>query len=323
MKLAAAASLVLIACGAPARTQPAGERGCPPAASVALASWHVDRLHGGATYPGSPKVSTWLVELGYRAGDADDAPDPGPIERYEIAKLGLGPLPDDVWLLRPGLAPCAARITGYVAERLDTPAWMRISAVLAGCPGPIEDDDWQLAWVSFDGAEPAGCRVLEPIDRGERLGVRGPAFDFTIPPLTAETTLPDRWDAVLDPPCDGCQTLWRLDATDGDPAIAELTVSDVEPIVDACAIVHHDHHGFYAVPEKGAPVAIPLGPDLQLVGALADARGVHVVLAAGIDSWAVYDVDADGVTGFGRTVQVAPPDDDNPLWSQLVPGCDR
>lgn len=322
IKLAAVAgSLGVFACGHPVVTAPS-PAGCPSATQVALAQWN-PRVIGSPAYAGGPRDAGWLVRLGFRGGDDPLGPRPGPVPGYEIAKLGLGPLPDTVWLLRPALAPCPARVTGYLAERVDDgPVSVRISAVLAGCAPPGADERWPTAWISFAPTAPTGCALETPVRVGERRGVDPGDGTFTIPPRTDGSDLPAVWElAAPTEPCPDCETLWAIDTVAAEPAISAVTVTDLGPGADACAREAHARFGVYATPKDGAPIAIPLDGALDLVGALVDPRGARVVLAAGVDRWAAHDLAADGVAGDHRTVQYyLAPEEDGP-WQSLAPYC--
>ena len=299
-------AIVIVGCGVPVVTTPTPS-GCPSAAAVALAQWNPRTVVGSPPYRGTPKDAAWLVRLGYRDDGADDAPDPGAVPGYELAKLGLGPLPDQVWLLRPGLAPCPSRVTGYVAERIDDgPVSIRISAVLAGCAAPLDDERWPTAWISFAGAPPIGCRVEVPAAR-----------------TTSAEVLPDAWEpGAPTEPCDDCTRSWALDAIDGEPAIDAVTVTDLAPAATACDAVHHDTYTIYAEPKDAPPVALALPTAaVDLAGALIDPSGLRAVLAIGVDTWAAYDVGADGALGAGRTVQHFIAHEEDGRWHSLAESC--
>lgn|GEM_PF-3373115 len=324
-KLAALWPLLLLGCGAAARID-AAPRGCPDATAVALAQWSPRTVAGSPPHRGTPKDAAWLVRLGFREVGADDAPDPGPVPGYQLAKLGLGPLPTDVWFLRPGLAPCPAKVTGYVAERVeDGVPIIRLSAVLAGCAAPADDEPWTAGWISFEGVEPVGCRLELPARIGARVGVAAADGTFAIPPLTVETTLPEVWDlAVPVADCAGCETLWSVDAVAvADPAISAVTITDVVPgIAAACELDARTSYGWFATPSAGAaPVRLDLPEAYDLAGALVDPRGTRAVLAIGVDRWAAYDLGADGALGAGRAVTYTTVSEEDLLWHSLAPYC--
>lgn len=328
MKLAVAGFVAssLFACGgAPARDSPPG--GCPPAGAIAFAQWNPRTITGSPEWQGQPKDAVWLVRLGFRPGDAVDAPAPGAMQGYEVAKLGLGPLPDQVWLLRAGVATCAARVTGYVAERVDETGvpQLRISAVLSGCATSSADDDaWQPAWVSLAGVEPIGCSVVAPAPAGERTGTSDGEDRFTIAPLTDATALPAAWTlAGPTEACPGCERLWSISTTPSEPAVSVVTVSDVVPgDGDACSLEHRDAYGFYVTVAGAAPTRLPLEVDfLDLAGVLVDSLGTRVVLAVGPDTWVAHDLLGDGTLGNGRTVQYYQAHPESGMWHAMTPYC--
>lgn len=323
-------SASLLACGGPSnRGTPPG--GCPPAEAVAFAQWSPGGAHAGA-----PAEDAWLVRLGYRDVPGEHGDDevpapptepvlaPGPLPGYDVAKLGLGPLPPTVWLLRAGLPPCAAQVTGHVVERFeDGPISHAISAVLAGCPGPT-DDSYAVGWISFAGGEPKDCRVELPAEVSRRTGVESEDGKYTIDP-SGESVVPAPWQVAMpQEPCDNCAQLWSIETVAGDPAISAVIVTDVvlpiDPEGGACNLETHTHFGIYATPKDGAPVPIPL-EDVSLYGALVDTRGARVVLGAGVDHWAVADVAADGTPGASRTVQFFLKHEEDSLWHSMAPYC--
>jgi hypothetical protein len=317
---AAALACLAFACkGAATPAPPAA--GCPPASGVALAQWS-----GGNAYQGTPEEPAWLVRLGFRPGDYEheDAlhPAPGPVPSYEISKLGLGPLPDQVWLFRPGAAPCPAKVASYVSERVDDgPISARISAVLTGCPAPAADETYPQAWISFAGGEPTGCELRVPVRTGQRTGVFDDDNTYSVAPLTAETELPAAWQSVApDTDCgDGCAVLWAVDTVDSDPSISSVTITHLTLGPDACALEFTDRHGIYATAKDAAPTPLPLSPELALDGVLVDTRGPRVVLASGIDRWEVLDLD--GATAPARSVQFFLRNEEDILWHSMAPYC--
>lgn len=311
----------LAACGPTVHQAPAPE-GCPPADLVALTSWN-PRATAAPPYQGTPREAAWLVRLGFRSEDAVDAPRPGPLPAYEVAKLGLGPLPEKVWLLRPALAPCPAKVTGYVVERIDDGAdvSLRISAMLTGCPAPADGDEWPRAWISFAAGEPTGCEVHLPAPVGARTGAET-SDTFTVPAATPESALPEVWAAFAPDACEGCETLWSESAIAGEPAVSVVTITQIAPgHTGACDVEHTDSYGIYATPTGGTPAKLALADDVDLDATLADKRGTRVILTSGVDTWAAHDLSTDGTLGTGRVVRhfIAHPEDN--LWHSLAPYC--
>ena len=286
--------VLLAACGGPASTSP-GATGCPPATAVALARWHdADRVG---------ETGDYRVPLGYRAAETPDTPVPGPVPSFVMSRLGLGPLPPSVWLLRPGVAPCAAQIAGYVAERRidrDGGDGVELAAVLSGCAAP--DDDAALAWVSLVGAEPTGCRLVAPA----RVDARVASFDGDAFALPEPAPLPEAWAALVTPAeCDApCERLWSIDELAGAPLLTEVVVTELESNLDVCAVAPVDRGGVFATVAGGAPIAIPLPLGIALDGALVDDSGTRVVLGRSASQWVAVDLFADGQPGARREVTI-------------------
>jgi hypothetical protein len=254
--------------------------GCPPALAIARAVLTDDG---------------YQVELGWRGAAAPDTPAPGAVPGYVIARLGLGPLPVALWIMRPDRPACAARIAGYHAEPLDD--GVELLARLAGCDA---DDPAPVAWASLVGADPGACQVLAPVRRVDRQD--GDA-------IADEVALPPPWDARVAPPCDGCTRRWTLDEIAGTPVVGALTVIDAAPEVDAEPAVDAAPAAGAAPPVIAAGVEPPPLTDTRgvaLAGALADATGTRGVLLSGADRWEVLGVDADGRAGARRTVDTGP-----------------
>lgn len=300
--------------------------GCPGAMAIDLAQWAAPRPpdDSGKTAP------AWLVRLGHRV-PGPDAPEPGPLPAYVVAKLGLGPLPPTVWLLRAGERACRGQIAGYVAELVDDgPRSIMISAVLTGCPGAAES--YARGWVSLDEHEPLGCEVRLPEAVGERVGETSEA-GFTVAPETDASRLPDAWqDATPEGACDApCETLWSIATVPGEPALHAVLVSEVVPNADACMVDDRSAFGLYATTPDGAQHLLR-GPTVDasgwapltyttLAGALHDGAGNRVVLAVGLDDWSAYDLAADGSLGAGRTVQFFVAHEEDSLHLSLAPDC--
>lgn len=291
-----AASLAVIAaaaCGGPAvPMQP--PTACPPALAVAPARLDDDG---------------YRIELAWRGAAAPDTPTAGPVPGYVIARLGLGPLPASLWLLRPGLPACQARIAGYRADPLDD--GVVLTARLDGCDG---GDAAPIAWASLVGTDPSACQVLTPTRETNASAPPDEAPPDEAPP---DEALPDEappapWDARLPQTCDGCTRRWTLDAIAGTPALAAVSAIDTDPAAEpadaTCA------RATFAAGAEPRPLTETRG--VALVGALADATGTRVVLLAGPARWEVIDVDAEGRTGARRTVDTGPdpdaPDADAP-----------
>lgn len=331
-------SLSLAGCGGPT-TQATPRGGCPSAETVALATWNP----GGdePQYQGSPVEPAWLVRLGYREpaggrwGDDEGAPasstepvlEAGPVQGYDIAKLGLGPLPGEVWLLRPELPACLGKIAGYVAVLYeDGPRSLGISAVLTGCPGPT-DDNFELGWISFAGGDPTGCSLVLPEKGTERAGAEADEGVFSIERAEVNR-IPSPWESTVpDEPCANCEQLWSVSAVSAEtgPVVAQVIVTDVVPPADdtpasACELETHTRAGIYAVGESGPPVHLGL-EDVGLHGALVDTRGVRVALGTGIDRWAAVDVLPDARPGASRTVQYFIAHEEDSLWLSMAPYC--
>lgn len=323
---ASLAVLALAGCGGVAHTQ-STQGGCPSAAQVGFAQWARPQPAKGDR----AVDAAWLIRLGERAA-GPGAPEPGPLQGYEVAKLGLGPLPPTVWLLRAGAPACAGTIAGYVAERVeDGPPSIMISAVLTGCPAGAEP--YARGWISLASAEPVGCEVRLPEADGARRA-DDPGGVVTVAAETEATRLPDRWlpfapaGACAAP----CTTLWSVETIAGTPALHALQIADVEPGPAACARAEDRAAGLYATatdgslhPLRGAAVDAsgwaPLA-ETTLAGALHDGGGNRVVLAVGLDDWSAYDVSADGALGDGRTVQYFVARTGDRLPDALAPTCD-
>ena len=281
-----AASLALIAvaaCGGPAvPMQP--PTACPPALAVAPAQLDDDG---------------YRIELAWRGIASPDTPAPGDVPGYVIARLGLGPLPASLWLMRPDRPACPARIAGYRAEPLDD--GVVLTARLDGCAGA---DAAATAWASLVGTDPTACQVLAPTQQtsdGAPPDAEAPADD---------APLPTPWDARLPPPCDGCTRRWALATIAGTPALGALTALDTDPGADADATCTRA-----IIAAGAAPGPLTETRGVALVGALADAAGTRVALFVGPTRWEVVDVDAEGRAGARRTVDTGPaatPDPDAP-----------
>lgn len=307
------APLVIAGCGGVTPTAPAA-RGCPPATAVAMARWD----EPGA-WPGSARTAGYRVPLGFRWDGDPTAPAPGPLPGYEVAKLGLGPLPPTLWLLRPGLAPCPAQVTGYLTERVDVgPISLAVVATLAGC-APA-DDLTAPAWVSLVATEPVGCRLETPAPVGARTADTTDG-GFVVAPATEDVPAP--W-AGLDPDelCAGaCERLWSVAAIASEPALAAVTISDVGAEGEVCAREAHTRFGIFATPVGQPPVEIATSAVVDLVGALVDDVGARVVLTHGVDTWEAIDVGPDGATGGRRLVQYEVAHEEDGLRHSLGPDC--
>ncbi|MBL8625217.1 MAG: hypothetical protein JNK64_28160 [Myxococcales bacterium] len=296
-----AASLAVIAaaaCGGPAvPMQP--PTACPPALAVAPALLDDDG---------------YRVELAWRSAATPDTPAPGDVPGYVIARLGLGPLPASLWLMRPDQPACQARIAGYRAEPLDD--GVVLTARLDGCDGA---DAAATAWASLVGTDPTACRVLVPTQQtsdgappdAEAPADRAPADDAPADDAPADDVpLPTPWDARLPPPCDGCTRRWTLATIAGTPALGAVTALDTDLDAEADATCTR---AIIAAGAEPRPLTETRG--VALVGALADAAGTRVALFAGPTRWEVVDVDAEGRAGARRTVDTGPeaaPDPDAP-----------
>ena len=282
------------ACGAPISSSP-GATGCPSATAVALAVWHEGARVG--------QTGSYHVPIGYRAAETPDTPAPGAVPTFVMARLGLGPLPPTVWLLRPGVAPCSTQIAGYVAERRvdrDGAIGVELAAVLDDACGAPEDAA-APAWVSLVGAEPAGCRLVAPT----RLDARVASFDGEAFALPEPAPLPEAWAAVAPEVCDApCERLWSIDEIAGAPALHEVVVTELESNLDACAVVPVDRGGVFATAADGAPIAIPTPLGIGLDGALVDDRGTRVVLGRSASQWLAIDLGPDGQPGPRREVTI-------------------
>ena len=281
---------VIAACGGPAvPVQP--PTACPPALAVAPATLDDDG---------------YRVDLAWRSAATPDTPAPGDVPGYVIARLGLGPLPASLWLLRADQPACQARIAGYRADPLDD--GVVLSARLDGCDGA---DAAATAWASLVGTDPTACRVLTPTrqtSEGEPMAVDAPPPAEPPPARPAEPAadaadLPAAWDARLPPPCDGCTRRWTLDTIAGTPTLGAVSVVETVPeAADAaeatCARV--------MIAAGTAPRPLSETRGVALVGALADATGTRVALLAGPGRWEVVDVDAEGRAGARRTVDTGP-----------------
>ncbi|MEZ4402081.1 MAG: hypothetical protein R3B06_18790 [Kofleriaceae bacterium] len=305
--------LAAAACAGGTARAPA-DLGCPSASGVALAMWDVPDGGGAGSYQ---------VRLGFRGVDDPTAPPPGPLAAYQVATLGLGPLPGAVWLLRPALPPCLARVAGYRVDLVDVgPRSLMVSAELADCPPPPAVAERALAWVTLDGRAPAECRLEVPVEVGARRAT--PTADgFAIAPLTEATALPAAWAAVAPTePCADCERLWAVASTATAPVVSDVIITDVAPGPDACAVEVHDRAGLFATPIGKPPVALatPSGPTV-LVGALVDRGGTRVVLAAAADRWEAIDLTADGATGAARSVQFYVASEEDGVIRSLGPAC--
>ena len=316
---------IVVGCGGPGLRLPA-PGGCPAAAHLGFAQWAAPRPPDDK---GTPDAA-WLVRLGHRV-PAPGVPEAGPLHAYEVKRLGLGPLPPVVWLMRPGAAPCRGAIGGYVAELVDDgPRSIMISAILTGCPGSGETV--ARGWVALGGDEPTGCEVRLPEPAGARLGQESEA-GFTVAPATEATRLPEALQQLtLAGACAApCELLWSRETIAGDPALHAVVITRVVPGADACNLEVSNEHGLYATGPDGA-LRLLRGPEADdggwaplgyttLAGALHDATGNRVVLAVGLDDWSAYDVDSDGRLGDGRTVQYFVAHEEDNLHLSLAPYC--
>jgi|JI10StandDraft_1071094.scaffolds.fasta_scaffold04899_16 hypothetical protein len=310
---ACAAGLAVAACGGPAvPMQPPAA--CPPALAVAPAILDEDG---------------YRVDLAWRGAAAPDTPPAGDVPGYVIARLGLGPLPAALWLLRVDQPACQARIAGYRATPLDD--GVVLSARLDGCAG---DEAAAVAWASLVGTDPTACRVVTPVQTrgGDAPGADDPAAadppavdpaaeaPLAPPRDDVAAALPEAWDARLPAPCDGCARRWTLDAIAGTPALGAVVAIDTVPAEladpadpDPAAAPTSCARAVIAAGTRAAPLSDTR--DVALVGALADAAGTRVALLRGPARWEVIDVDAEGRPGARRTVDVGPPPPD------LTPPC--
>jgi hypothetical protein len=271
-----------------------------------------------STQRGSPHVPTWLVALGARDAAAVDAPAPGPMPSYEIAKLGLGPLPDSVALMQVGKPNCVGKVTGYLAIATDDPPGRTIAATVEGCPAPTADDSG-LAWIAIAGAPPLGCELRTPTRRSEHVG-SGDGDDFRVDEPSA--TLDDAWRALASAPCDDCDRLWTVDTIDTTPAISSVTITDLAPGSRACDRAHGDTSGVYTRDTADLVHAIPPATPSVLVGALSDPRGLRVALFAGAGTWEAIDIAGDGTPAAHRSVTYLVARDEQAWWPSLAPHCE-